>query len=138
MVGLMLALVGVALFVCALRAHLQKKVVGSVKPSQAKQGMVVSVLLLVGGLWMAVPDGPSHGDAVTSVLMTIPDSESSVNKYLTGDLDDGVAVVVNGSAGYWVKDGKVFAVNGVASNMSPGIQYSPNSVNWSSVENAVK
>ncbi len=137
MLGGMLAIFAVCLFVCAFRAKKNEKEIGKVKPEDAKSMMIMAVVLLCVGIWMAAPsDEPSQGGAITDVLMTIPDSDSSVHDFVTGDLQGGVAVVINKSAGYWVKDGKVFAVNGIAANMSPGIEYAPQEIDWAKVEQA--
>ena len=141
MLSMILSVFGVALFVCGFMAYKKKKEVARVKPEQAKVVMGGALVLLAFSGWMAEPpvtekpvgssaavvessSDVTSGEAVTEVLMTIPDRKSSVHKYTTGELNGGMAVVVNDTAGYWVKDGKAFAVNGTAKNMSPGIQYS--------------
>ena len=77
-----------------------------------------------------------EGPALSAVLETIPQGQA--HTWETGQLNDGVAVVVNGTAGYWVKDGTVYATNGIAKNWSSGIEYSPAEISQSNVEAAVQ
>ncbi|WP_034605950.1 hypothetical protein, partial [Halodesulfovibrio aestuarii] len=39
---------------------------------------------------------------------------------------------------YWIKEGAIYAVNGVAKNSSPGIEYAPPSISWNLAEKAIK
>jgi len=50
----------------------------------------------------------------------------------------GVAVNYDDLAVYWVNQGKVFAVNGIAKNWSPSVTYAPASINWQSIQSAFK
>ena len=133
--GLILfAFVGVVMWIIK---KVNPEKIKEVKKEDTNGLLVVSVLMFAIGAWMVSGDDPSHGDAITQVLATIPDHSQSVHGYVTADLDDGgVAVVINKAAGYWVKDGKVFAVNGIAKNFSPAIDYAPQEITWSKVENA--
>lgn len=134
MFGSILILLALIFLVCAGLSKFRKKEVASIKPEESGKLMVMAAVVLGVGLWLSSDDGPSHGDAVTEVLMTIPDSDNSVHNFGTGDLESGIAVVINETAGYWVKDGKVYAVNGVARNMSPSIGYAPTEINRTKVQ----
>lgn len=64
----------------------------------------------------------------------------SITSWETGPLLGGTAVLVNGFAGYWLKDGVVFATNGVAKGHSDKIEvpYAPPSVDQTAVEKAIQ
>ncbi|WP_257293633.1 hypothetical protein [Endozoicomonas sp. YOMI1] len=103
------------------------------KPKQAVGVIVFGVVLSAVGYGLRVDS--VEGPGLQAVLATIPDGQA--HSWETGQLHDGVAVVVNGSAGYWVRDGVAFAVNGVAKNLSPELEYA-RSVVWSEIEAAVQ
>lgn len=79
-----------------------------------------------------------HRQAIASVGLTLRGQNIPDLNYKAGDLQGGVAVVAKGTAGYWVKDGVVYAVNGIAKNWSPGIEFSPAEITWSKVEEVVQ
>jgi hypothetical protein len=53
-------------------------------------------------------------------------------------LAKGTAVLVDDLAAYWVRDGRVYAVNGVAKELSGGISYAPPSIDMSALEGALE
>ncbi|WP_445363490.1 hypothetical protein ACJJIQ_01550 [Microbulbifer sp. ANSA003] len=53
-------------------------------------------------------------------------------------LNDGIAVLTESRAAYWVKNEKVYAANGIAMIYSPKIGKSPVDIDFDSVEAAVK
>ncbi|MET4706742.1 hypothetical protein [Endozoicomonas lisbonensis] len=156
-VGL-ISLAGIALFICSWRAHKLQKTVAKIKPEYGKPGMLAGVALffLAGGIGQVLMPEPvvkektvamksekvepaiSAGSAVTEVLLAIPNSKNSVHNYRTGDLGEGIAVVINEHAGYWVTEDKVYAVNGIAKNMAPGADYTPADIDWFKVEQATQ
>ncbi|WP_067522461.1 hypothetical protein [Endozoicomonas ascidiicola] len=139
MFGGILLVLGFLVFLFAGLAKLKGKEVANVKPEESKKMMVLGAILIVVGLWSSSgDDGPSMGSAVIDVMSVIPDSKSSVHNYISGDLNEGVAVVINETAGYWVKDGVVYAANGIAKNMAPGVDYAPVEITQAKVEAAVK
>ena len=138
MFGIILLVLGITLLVAFVRVLVTKQDYKNITPAKAKVGAINASVLSAVGLWLVLSGGPSHGEAVTEVLLSIPDSESSVHSFLTGDLAEGVAVVVNGSAGYWVKDGNVYAVNGVASSLAPGMDKAPQGITWLKIEKAAQ
>ena len=138
MFGIILLVLGILLLVVCVRVQMTQQAYKKVTPEKAKIGIINSSLLTAAGLWLVLSGGPSHGEAITEVLRSIPDSETSVHNYLTGDLAGGVAVVVNKSAGYWVKDGNVYSVNGIASNLAPAISQAPEEITWLKIVETVK
>jgi type IV pilus assembly protein PilM len=64
-------------------------------------------------------------------------SSISAKKFRTGPLSNGTAVLVDDQAAYWVKDGTVYAANGVAKTWSPNIKYAPTGIDIDSVKQAV-
>ena len=115
-------------------------IVNPEKFGQPDMGRKRAVKFLVGALVMIgfgynLNLDKVEGPALSAVLETI--EQGQAHTWKTGQIDNGVAVVVNGSAGYWVKDGNVFAVNGVASNLSPDVKYAPADVTWLKIEAAV-
>lgn len=131
---------GAVLLLCAVKAKKTGQQVSLIKPERARAGMIAgAVFFALGfGILGATQSGPSAGAAVTEVLLTIPNSDDAVQKYQSAPLADGVAVVINEHAGYWVKDGKAYAVNGGAKGLSPNISYAPTEIDWRKVELAVK
>ncbi|WBA86537.1 hypothetical protein [Endozoicomonas sp. GU-1] len=122
----LLALIGISNRKAAKEAGLEtKKAVGMI--------FFGLVLALFGyGLKVDSFEGPG----LQAVLATIP--EGDAHSWETGQFNDGVAVVINGSAGYWVKDGTAYAVNGVAKMLSSDIDYAPQGVSWLNIEEAVQ
>lgn len=138
MSGILILVFGIALLTGFGWLLVSKRADKTFSPGKAKIGVVNGSILSVMGLLMILIGKPRHGDAVSEVLLSIPDSDSSVHNYLTGSLADGVAVVVNDSAGYWVKDDQVYVVNDEASQLSPGISFAPEGVTWLKVEKAAR
>lgn len=58
--------------------------------------------------------------------------------FITAPLNGGVAVIADEYAGYWVKDKKVYATNGVASNWSVNIEYSPPEIDQMKIIKAIE
>ncbi|PJE77449.1 hypothetical protein CI610_03626 [invertebrate metagenome] len=104
------------------------------KPKQAAGVIVFGLVLSAFGYGLKVDS--VEGPGLQAVLATIP--EGQAHTWETGQFNDGVAVVINGAAGYWVKDGVAYAVNGVAKNLSSGVDYAPSGVSWLKVEEAVQ
>ena len=138
MSGIIILGFGVLLLVAFGWQLLTKRGREDFEPDRARVGVINGSILTVIGLFMVLSTGPSHGKAVLEVLNSIPDSDSSVHHYRTGFLAEGVAIVVNDSAGYWVKDDQVYAVNEAASVLSPGIILAPKNVTWLKVEKVTK
>lgn len=66
------------------------------------------------------------------------DKHYSASSWETGPLYGGTAVIMNEVASYWVKDGTVYACNGIAMGSSPGVPWSPPSVDNAAVEAAIR
>ncbi|WP_257274259.1 hypothetical protein [Endozoicomonas sp. SESOKO4] len=114
-------------------------IINPVKFGQGEVSRKRAVKFLVGSLVMVgigynLNLDKVEGPALTAVLDTIPQGQA--HTWVTGQVDGGVAVVVNGSAGYWVKDGEVFAANGIARNMSPGVEFAPSGIDWKKIASA--
>ncbi len=63
-----------------------------------------------------------------------------IDKFATGPLLGGTAMLVNDYFPYWTKDGKVYAANGAAKSWAYGndMAYAPDGVGLDSVRRAVK
>ncbi|WP_229591931.1 hypothetical protein [Pseudodesulfovibrio sediminis] len=61
----------------------------------------------------------------------------NVENWKVYPLYGGSAILVNNEAGYWIKDKHIYACNGTAMSLSPGIQHSPPSVDQAAIERAV-
>lgn len=133
-------LFGAALLICAMKVHKSGQQLSLIKPEWAPSGIAVGALFFALGFGIlgANANGPRPGDPISDVMLTIPNSDSAVISYQSAPLADGVAVVVNDFAGYWVKDGKAYAVNGVAKGLSPDISYAPTDIDWRKVELAIE
>ena len=76
--------------------------------------------------------------AIAAVKRTMTNVSTSGRVYQTGFLEDGVAVLVDNDAAYWVQNGRVYTANGVAKMWSPSISYSKTGIDIYSVEKAVQ
>ena len=76
--------------------------------------------------------------AIAAVKRTMTNISTSGRVYQTGFLEDGVAVLVDNDAAYWVQNSHVYAANGVAKMWSPSISYSKTGIDIYSVEKAVQ
>lgn len=102
---------------------------------------IISVSLLITGL-IAGCDSSNENyddkiDAVQKTMIALSWDNVLANDYEVGDLEDGVAVLVNVMAAYWVKDDVVYAANGIAKTWSPNLDYSPVGIDFNTVEDAV-
>ena len=131
-----LMIVGVVLALVALIGISSKKASAEagLKPKQAGGLIVFGLVLALFGYGLKVDS--VEGPGLKAVLATIP--EGQAHSWETGQFNDGVAVVINGSAGYWVKDGIAYAVNGVAKTLSSDIEYAPVEITWLKVEEAIQ
>lgn len=53
------------------------------------------------------------------------------------DVRGGRAVLLNNLGAYWVKDGVVYALNGLAKSYSPSVEYGPVGLDYEDVERAI-
>ncbi len=58
-------------------------------------------------------------------------------EYEAAELEGGVAVLVNDFGAYWVRDGVVYAANGVAKTWSPALDYSPTGIDIDTIEDSI-
>lgn len=93
---------------------------------------------LACALWMV---GAAHAvdaglvDAVRSTMR----SPGELHTYSGGpEVYGGTPLVVNDNGYYWIKDGQVYAVNGVAMGMSPNIRKAPPSVGFALIDKAIE
>ena len=93
-------------------------------------------VLMIGGVLFVISAVLTIRDKDQAVLATIP--EDQAHTWDIAALDDGIGIIVNGSAGYWVKDGVVYAVNGIAKNMSPSVAYAPAEITWLTLEQSIQ
>ena len=103
----------------------------------------VSVLLLSAfmALLVAVLTGCGEADDpnVQAVKRVITSVSAAGHTYQTGPLEGGTAVFVDGSAAYWVMQGKVYAANGTAKTWSPSVSYAKSpKITYDSVKAAVR
>jgi hypothetical protein len=88
---------------------------------------------------LAAPAPAVDKRAVALVKATITVSLNPNITYRTGPLQGGVAVLVGDLGAYWVKNGTVYAANGVAKTWSPRISYAlGGSITHSTVKSAVR
>ncbi|WP_444894899.1 hypothetical protein [Microbulbifer sp. SSSA005] len=82
---------------------------------------------------------PAEITAITLIRETMTrDVRHLLADNLSAHLDDGVAVLTESQAAYWVKDEEVYAANGIAMIYSPKIEKSPVNIDFDTVELAVK
>ena len=118
-------------------------IVNPEKFGQPDMGRKRAVRFLIGSLVMVgigynLNLDKVEGPALSAVLETIPQGEA--HTWSTGQINKGVAVVVNNHAAYWVKDENVFAVNGVAKGLSSlaEVDYAPAGIEWGDIQKAVQ
>lgn len=87
---------------------------------------------------------PNYQAAKRAVKQTITKISTDYTHCQTGVLEDGIAVMVTYRSGerwldaaYWVRNGRVYAANGIAKMWSPTLSYSKASIHFDSVEAAI-
>ena len=80
----------------------------------------------------------SYSKASSLVKKTFKDKWKYVYSFEEAPLQGGTAVLINGTAAFWVKDGKVYALNGLAKNVSDSIEYGPVGMDIDEVEDAIR
>jgi hypothetical protein len=80
--------------------------------------------------------GPEDSPSMAAVRETLK-QPGNARSSQSAPLANGVAVLVEDTAGYWVRDGKVYAVNGVAKELSGGISYAPQSIDMQAIQAAI-
>jgi len=101
--------------------------------------VVLIIALVVIGI--LVDSGDSPPPAIPDALLvgtTITVLDASSFTFQEGPLEGGTAVLVEGTAAYWVYDGFVFAVNGTAKTWSPSIEYAPTGIDFFTVQSSVR
>lgn len=109
---------------------MQKNSARSIKVSAVVTAAIALVFVGCAG------ESTTTSDAIMAVQNSITGPAPSGLSFKEGPLHGGTAVLV-GNAGYWVKDGTVYAANGFAKTWSPSLKYSPTGIDFSSVEKAV-
>lgn len=112
------------------------RTVAADKSKKVRVGLFVFVLLFVAGAIISEFTG-EHRDPAAKAVKHMLDNPSSANDWKVAPLYDGTAVVVNDLAYYWVRDGKVYFVNGAAAGEARNAKSSPSSVNAQAVEQAI-
>ncbi len=79
----------------------------------------------------------SYSKASSLVKKTLKGKFNSYN-FKEAPLQGGTAVLLNESWAYWVKDGKVYALNGLAKDASYSIEYGPVGMDIDDVEDAIR
>lgn len=85
--------------------------------------------------------GALAGDSVVSIAKRTMNSPGDVLSHKAADAYNGTFVLFNCgnyTPAYWIREGKAYAVNGVALTSSPGIDKAPPSIKWSLLEDALK
>jgi hypothetical protein len=72
----------------------------------------------------AEPPPPTLNDSSRAVEQTLRVKFKEYN-FEEVSIRGGMGVLLNGLGAYWVKDGRVYALNGLAASYSPGITYGP-------------
>lgn len=107
--------------------------------------VAVTIAVLVGfGYWATTGHDSVAGTqemaiqadsgAIAKVRETQPDKIMVPGK--TAPLHGGTVVFYDGAV-YWVNESVVYAVNGIAKNWSPSIDYAPENINYSASEKAI-
>lgn len=109
------------------------------KAKQVGCGMLILAIVAFGiyGWIQDIMAGPS-GDVKEAILAKLPKDHPHIDSWAGDDLYGGTAVLINDEVGFWVKDGIVFAANGLAHNWGVSMSYSPPSVDQATVEKAAK
>lgn len=100
--------------------------------------LVVIIIILILAVSISTCQGGSE-DPYADDIAAVKDSITAnvAQAYEAGPLQGGTAILVNDFAAYWVKDGVVYAANGVARMWSPAIPVAPTGIDIDSVEEAV-
>lgn len=112
--------------------------------------VIILVIILCGVVILAIlgtvvsepsaPESPSSHPEITLVqnsMIAVPaDGRVYDWEYKSGGLEGGIAVLVNGSGAYWVKDNTVYAANGTAKTWSPNLDYSPVGIDFNTVKDS--
>ncbi len=110
-----------------------------------KSVVIMALALLLNGIILVSCSGGNSAKSVTAsetpitaVKATVEKQRNAMGSFKTSPLNGGTAVLSSRDWAYWVKDGQVYAANGLAMGASPNIPKAPVGVGFSEIENAVK
>ena len=99
---------------------------------------VILVAMLLGACAAPVIAPTPYADDIEAVNNTITANLKEGLDCLAGSLQGGTAVWIGDPGAYWVKDGVVYAANGIAKAWSPNISYAPVGIDFDSVKEACR
>lgn len=103
--------------------------------SNKKMGCWFVIGIIIIAVFLTDFSDKNDSHAVSLVQST--QTEPAAHKLRTAPFRGGVAVIANGTAGYWVFNDVVYATNGVAKGWSPDIKYSLPAIDQASIEEAI-
>jgi len=108
-------------------------------------GIMIFVIAIVVVIGLTTGDNTTNSNDFNSEIVLVQDSMTAVSadtiyawEYQAGELEEGVAILVNNNGAYWVKDNIVYAANGLAKSWSPNLAYSPTGIDLDTVKDSVK
>ncbi|WP_419787331.1 hypothetical protein [Pseudodesulfovibrio sp.] len=117
--------------------HAQWKADATAK--QAGCGLLIVVLIAFGLYgWMQDSMTGPRGDVKDVIMEKLAANHPHIKSWAGENLYEGTAVLINDQVGFWVKDGTVYATNGLARQWAPLAAYSPPSVSQFAIEEAIK
>ena len=127
----------------AIRDEAVKKEIQDKKDN--RYGCILMIILIIAfAVWMescnkGSSDTKSASSEVVAIVKGSMKNPGEMGSCSTGpEVYGGTPVIVDGNGYYWIKDGQIYAVNGVAMGMSPNIRKSPPSVDFNLIDNAIK
>ncbi len=75
--------------------------------------------------------------AIDMIYASITHSTFRPSSFKVAPLNGGVAISANDRGAYWIKDGKLYAGNGMAKGWSAGVPYAPLEIDYNTLKQAV-
>lgn len=80
----------------------------------------------------------AESDSVQAVRKVLENTRHPSQEFQEVAIRGGVAVLVDDLGAFWVKDGRVYALNGLAKSFVPGLSYGPPGLSKSDVRRALR
>lgn len=100
-------------------------------------GCLIPVLIFALMIAWGAIIGGKYSDEIYAVESTVLMEKRNLSTFKAAPLDGGVAVMNTLGWAYWVKDGRVYAANGLAMGASPSCPVAPVGIGYSEIQDAV-
>ena len=98
----------------------------------------VMLLVAIGCSKQPSPTASSNSQPLGAASQLVAEKIGRKDKFEEVSIQGGIGVLVDGHWAFWVKDGKIFALNGLAKSIAPDLEYGPPGLGSEELRQALK